>query len=459
MRRLHTSHALRRFLRSAALLILATAAALALAPKRSEATVPPPHHTAFDSNDFVFITHGVESGMPSDHATAILAAADGYLWIGTDAGLVRFDGNRFTVFRTSTTPELPDDAITALAEDEHGTLWFGTAAGLASRQQDRFFRHPEIDVAVTDFSRDPHGRLWFSTHGRGLWEIRDGHLIPHEDHWVVPIISHTEHIHHDSRGRLWIAPAGGGLAYIDANDKLRLQADLAMDSPQILAMAEDGRGRMWFSTPRQLWHETDRGIMPLTLDTNSVTGIHVVAMRTDGGDRLWAAGDRLYRIDLDAPDTARSVSPRQRRRSGDSPHPRLRGQPLDRHLRPRHPPARARKLPAHPRPARPSGPRADGRRRRRRKFRVGRPRKRRARSPPPGPFTGGDRSRRRTRWCRSLPPARLRRQPVDRHPGRTRPLASRPHRTFPRGRPRARHPRKRRRRSLVRPRTRGPLCL
>jgi ligand-binding sensor domain-containing protein len=31
---------------------------------------------------------------------------DGYLWLGTEEGLVRFDGIHFTVFDKSSTPEL-----------------------------------------------------------------------------------------------------------------------------------------------------------------------------------------------------------------------------------------------------------------------------------------------------------------------------------------------------------------
>jgi hypothetical protein len=43
-------------------------------------------------------------GLPQDKVKALGQTSDGYLWIGTQAGLARFDGVRFVKL---TTPELP----------------------------------------------------------------------------------------------------------------------------------------------------------------------------------------------------------------------------------------------------------------------------------------------------------------------------------------------------------------
>ena len=65
--------------------------------------------------------------MPQNRISCLKQTRDGYLWIGTWAGLARFDGVRFTIFDKVNTPELVDDAINALAEDTDGTLWIATA--------------------------------------------------------------------------------------------------------------------------------------------------------------------------------------------------------------------------------------------------------------------------------------------------------------------------------------------
>jgi len=36
----------------------------------------------------------------------LIQTLDGYIWLGTNGGLVRFDGLRFTVFDSGNTPEL-----------------------------------------------------------------------------------------------------------------------------------------------------------------------------------------------------------------------------------------------------------------------------------------------------------------------------------------------------------------
>jgi signal transduction histidine kinase/ligand-binding sensor domain-containing protein len=71
-----------------------------------------------------------EQGLPQSSARALAQTPDGYLWIGTLAGLARFDGVRFTVFDKSNTPGLVSDTINSLGVDAAGTLWIGTADGL-----------------------------------------------------------------------------------------------------------------------------------------------------------------------------------------------------------------------------------------------------------------------------------------------------------------------------------------
>ena len=42
---------------------------------------------------------GTERGFPRGPVYAITQTPDGYLWIGTEAGLVRFDGSTFRLVR------------------------------------------------------------------------------------------------------------------------------------------------------------------------------------------------------------------------------------------------------------------------------------------------------------------------------------------------------------------------
>lgn len=68
------------------------------------------HHTTWDQQD----------GLPLSRLVHVVRSPDGYLWLGSSAGLLRFDGVRFTVLHGLTTPELQS------APMWFQTWWFGS---------------------------------------------------------------------------------------------------------------------------------------------------------------------------------------------------------------------------------------------------------------------------------------------------------------------------------------------
>ena len=73
-------------------------------------------------------------GLPQNSVGAIAHTADGYLWVGTMAGVARFDGVRFTVYGLGEGLRRPH--ISALADDGEGGVWIGTYGGGLSRLHD-----------------------------------------------------------------------------------------------------------------------------------------------------------------------------------------------------------------------------------------------------------------------------------------------------------------------------------
>ena len=55
----------------------------------------------------------VEDGLPQVSVNAIAQTPDGYLWLGTNGGLVRFDGIQFKVYNTANTPAIKSNRIEA----------------------------------------------------------------------------------------------------------------------------------------------------------------------------------------------------------------------------------------------------------------------------------------------------------------------------------------------------------
>ncbi len=76
----------------------------------------------------------MENGLPQNTVHALVQTRDGFLWLGTEAGLVRFDGNTFSVFDTTSSPALPSADIRCLLATDDGALWVGTSEGLVRWQ-------------------------------------------------------------------------------------------------------------------------------------------------------------------------------------------------------------------------------------------------------------------------------------------------------------------------------------
>jgi ligand-binding sensor domain-containing protein len=117
-----------------------------------------------------------KDGLPQNSVNTIVQTRDGYLWLGTQEGLVRFDGVRFTVFDRTNTRELKSSFIWSLFEDREGNLWIGTNGGGLSRFKDGRFTYSEglSHHSVRSLFEDRAGNLWMGTMGGGLNRLRDG---------------------------------------------------------------------------------------------------------------------------------------------------------------------------------------------------------------------------------------------------------------------------------------------
>jgi PAS domain S-box-containing protein len=124
-------------------------AALALDPNQRISQYA---HTAWHVRDGVF------PGAP----TAITQTTDGYIWIGTFAGLLRFDGVRFVPFVPPAGKHFPNSAVMTLLGATDGSLWIGTASGLAQWKNGELFNFPETAGRVNSIYEDHDGTIWIT---------------------------------------------------------------------------------------------------------------------------------------------------------------------------------------------------------------------------------------------------------------------------------------------------------
>ena len=108
-------------------------------------------HTAWRIQDGVF------SGAPN----AITQTTDGYIWIGTQAGLLRFDGVRFAPWTFPNGKRLPSSNVTSLLGARDGSLWIGMEGGLSHWDKQELTNYLIQPTRINSIIEDRRGTVWF----------------------------------------------------------------------------------------------------------------------------------------------------------------------------------------------------------------------------------------------------------------------------------------------------------
>ena len=88
-----------------------------------------------------------EDGLPENSVTSILQDYLGYLWLGTQNGLVKYDGYSMKVFlpEENDSSTISSREIVTIYEDKNKTMWVGTWNGLNkfNRLNETFTRYKQ----------------------------------------------------------------------------------------------------------------------------------------------------------------------------------------------------------------------------------------------------------------------------------------------------------------------------
>src|SRR5262252_1069981 len=116
---------------------------------------------AFEVSQYAHKSWTASDGYFKGSVTAIAQTPDGYLWLGTDFGLVRFDGVRFVPWTPPDGEQLPAEAIQHLLVTRDGSLWIATFKGLARWKGGRLTFYREFSGRpVYRILEDQHGTVW-----------------------------------------------------------------------------------------------------------------------------------------------------------------------------------------------------------------------------------------------------------------------------------------------------------
>ncbi|MCP5050877.1 MAG: hypothetical protein GY940_27175, partial [bacterium] len=190
---------------------------------------------------YIISSWTIEDGLPQNSVLNLVQTRDGYIWFGTQSGLIRFDGVTFHVYNRWNSPQLKNDRILALYEDRNGTLWAGTdGGGLIGINRGQWNSYT-VDTGlsgnrVRTITEDNRQQLWVGT-DNGLNRIT-GDKITHfnMDNGLsgLPITALAA----GSNGVLWIGTGSGDLNRMENSTfrPVRFKQEAALNTGGIAAL-------------------------------------------------------------------------------------------------------------------------------------------------------------------------------------------------------------------------------
>lgn len=121
-----------------------------------------------------YIHYETESGLPSNELYNVHQDTKGFLWIGSDAGLLRYDGYAFKLF---TNKKQRGASVSGIQEDARGRIWCHNFSGQILYLEndslqifeawDKYYRNQLIE-----FTLDKNNHLWVSNSQNYLYKFQ-----------------------------------------------------------------------------------------------------------------------------------------------------------------------------------------------------------------------------------------------------------------------------------------------
>ena len=232
----------------------------------------------------------MENGLPQNTVQALAQTRDGFVWLGTEVGLVRFDGNSFILFDQNSKPGLPGNDVRCLLATDDGALWIGTSDGLARFQSGsvttfttenglpgnsiralRQGREDIVDVStqsgsveikgsrvtplLIDWNDGPRALFQFQLTNKANISVSTTAVsIGEKDHPQRTLVvgkdipgTRIQTAFADREGELWIGTNGGLVRWVaDKIDRFPVTDPLASGS--VLSVLEDQERNLWVGT-------------------------------------------------------------------------------------------------------------------------------------------------------------------------------------------------------------------
>jgi signal transduction histidine kinase/ligand-binding sensor domain-containing protein len=287
--------------------------------------------TALDVSQYVHITWRVGEGFTKGSIHALAQTPDGYLWLGTELGLVRFDGVRAVPWQFPANQHLPSNNVLSLLAGRDGSLWIGTDKGLGRWKDGQLGLYAALAGSyVSRLLEDREGTIWMARFltrysvcslqqarltcpgedgGRGadiygLFQDRSGTLWTGTANGVWRWTSGSPSSYQplgqqqangirafgeDTDGSLLISYAGGLRRFVDGRAVLAYPFPSSIDAGDVRFLFRDRDRGLWAGTSsRGLLHIHD-GVTDVYSKTDGLTSDDVSAVVEDREGTVWVA--------------------------------------------------------------------------------------------------------------------------------------------------------------------------
>ena len=232
-----------------------------------------------------------DDGLPHSTVNAVAQTPDGYLWIGTEGGVVRFNGASFDVYDRSNTEAFADGhTVRTLLVDRRGHLWVGTTGAGLVRYADGQFTEVTapavLDRAqISALHEDADGTLWVGTFEDGLFRMQNGHAQLDDRVSANTLITA---LHTDPSGTVWMGTADGLHRLGEEGSRVYGPED-GLPGAFVVALGRDVDGSLWVSTRAGLARLVDGAVQPP--QPAALADVSAFAFWTGAAGSLWVGTD------------------------------------------------------------------------------------------------------------------------------------------------------------------------